>query len=108
MDVPWSGRRSFRAAVLLALLAAGLPPLCSAARKRYSSHWLVEVEGGMEMANMIANKHKLLNLGPVRGKRERERERRGKLFVYRPGSSITCDLQTAYKQLTTGLWYSLV
>ena len=75
MDVPWSGRRSFRAAVLLALLAAGLPPLCSAARKRYSSHWLVEVEGGMEMANMIANKHKLLNLGPVRGKREREREK---------------------------------
>lgn len=73
MDVPWSGRRSFRAAVLLALLAAGLPSLCSAARKRYSSHWLVEVEGGVEMANMIANRHKLLNLGQVRGKREREK-----------------------------------
>jgi len=72
MDVPcWSGRRSFQTAVLLALLAAGLPPLCSAASKRYSSHWLVEVEGGVEMANMIANKHKLLNLGQVRGKRER-------------------------------------
>lgn len=73
MDVPWSGRRSFRAAVLLALLAAGLPSLCSAARKRYSSHWLVEVEGGVEMANMIANRHKLLNLGQVRGEREREK-----------------------------------
>lgn len=98
MDVPWSGRRSFRAAVLLALLAAGLPPLCSAARKRYSSHWLVEVEGGMEMANMIANKHKLLNLGPVRGKRERERE---------GGSCSFTDpdpaLHATYKLLTSNL-----
>ena len=77
VDVAWSGRRLFLAAVLLALLAAGLPPPCSAARKRYSSNWLVEVRGGWEMADIVARRHNLSNSGQVRAVVRLQPRRRG-------------------------------
>ena len=63
---------------LLALVAACLFPLCGARYyTNYTSSWLVKVEGGEEVADVVAAKFNLINRGQVRGEEEEGETSRG-------------------------------